>query len=339
MSRHGISSELLDQIEGPIEQACSLPNHACTSEEFFQWEADSLFASTWLSIGSASHIAKPGAQRPVTWMGIPLAMVRGADEAVGIFHNVCQHRGNELVGSACTSSLMQCRYHAWTYDLHGSLERTPHVGGHGVNVEPSLNAERLGLSEVRSAVWLDMIFVNLSATAEPFESFIAPLERRVRTLTPLEQFEPWPSNPDGDAHHSSPRHPRRLVLMPHHWVAMAQWVHEVTGNDTVTDPVFEDSAIRAATLELIDSFVEELTMQLTGLEAFQEGQRRGIPITPVNTIAALRSDPHLAASGFWQETELPAGGTVVIPGAPFRTNLDRWRTSRAPRLGEHTGLL
>jgi crotonobetainyl-CoA:carnitine CoA-transferase CaiB-like acyl-CoA transferase len=130
-----------------------------------------------------------------------------------------------------------------------------------------------------------------------------------------------------------------LVLMPHHWVAMAQWIHDVTGNDTVTDPVFEDSAVRAETLELIDGFVEELTLQLTGLEAFQEGQRRGIPITPVNTIAALRSDPHLAASGFWQETELPAGGSVAIPGAPFRTNLDWWRTSRAPRLGEHSGLV
>ena len=69
---------------------------------------------------------------------------------------------------------------------------------------------------------------------------------------------------------------------------------------------------------------------------FQEGQRRGIPITPVNTVEALRNDPHLAATGFWQQGQLPDGTPVEIPGAPFRTNAEWWATSRAPRLGEHT---
>ncbi|MDG2111477.1 MAG: CoA transferase, partial [Actinomycetota bacterium] len=112
--------------------------------------------------------------------------------------------------------------------------------------------------------------------------------------------------------------------------------HEVTGNETVIEPVFEDVAVRAETMELIDGFTEELTMSLTALEVFQEGQRRGIPITPVSTVAGLRSDPHLEATEFWQETELPAGGTVQIPGAPFRTNVGWWQAARAPRLGEHT---
>lgn len=127
-----------------------------------------------------------------------------------------------------------------------------------------------------------------------------------------------------------------LVLMPHHWIAIAQWIHEVTGNETVIEPVFEDVGVRGETMELIDGFTEELTLQMTTLEVFQEGQRRGIPITPVSTVAALRNDPHLEATGFWQETELPAGGTVQIPGAPFRTNADWWHAARAPRLGEHT---
>ena len=127
-----------------------------------------------------------------------------------------------------------------------------------------------------------------------------------------------------------------LVIMPHHWTAVAAWIHEVTGNESVIDPVFADSAVRGDTMELIDEWFEELTLQKTGLEMFLEGQGRGIPITPVSTIAGLRSDPHLEATGFWQETELPAGGTVAIPGAPFRTNADWWLTARAPRLGEHT---
>ena len=127
-----------------------------------------------------------------------------------------------------------------------------------------------------------------------------------------------------------------LVLMPRHWEAMAAWIHEACDNEAVIDPVFADMAVRGQTMELIDSWVEELTMSMTLLEFFQEGQRRGIPITPVNTIGTLRTDPHLDAVGFWDSTDLPAGGTVPIPGAPFRANADWWRTGRAPRLGEHT---
>ena len=127
-----------------------------------------------------------------------------------------------------------------------------------------------------------------------------------------------------------------LVLMPRHWTAMAEWVHEVTGNESIIEPVFEDVAVRGETMELIDEWTEELTMQLTALEVFQEGQRRGIPITPVSTVAGLRTDPHLEATGFWEEAELPGGGTSPIPGPPFRTSANWWQLGRAPRLGEHT---
>lgn len=127
-----------------------------------------------------------------------------------------------------------------------------------------------------------------------------------------------------------------LVLMPRHWEAMAGWVNEVCGNDAITDPVFSDMAVRGQTMELIDGWVEELTESMTLLEFFQEGQRRGIPITPVNTISSLRADPHLEFSDFWETTELPGGGTATIPGPPFRTDRNWWRNDRAPRLGEHT---
>jgi crotonobetainyl-CoA:carnitine CoA-transferase CaiB-like acyl-CoA transferase len=127
-----------------------------------------------------------------------------------------------------------------------------------------------------------------------------------------------------------------LVLMPRHWEAMAAWIHEVCDNEAVIDPVFADMAVRSQTMELIDSWVEELTMSMTLLEFFQEGQQRGIPITPVNTIETLAVDPHLEAVDYWDRTELPGGGDVLIPGAPFRTNGGWWALGRAPRLGEHT---
>ena len=127
-----------------------------------------------------------------------------------------------------------------------------------------------------------------------------------------------------------------VAIMPRHWQALADWISEACDNESILDPMFADMAIRSQTMELIDGWVEELTKSMTLIEVFQEGQRRGIPITPVNTIETLSRDVHLKGVEFWQETELPTGGTVKIPGAPIRANAGWWLNSRAPRLGEHT---
>ena len=127
-----------------------------------------------------------------------------------------------------------------------------------------------------------------------------------------------------------------LVLMPRHWENIANWVHEVCDNESIIDPVFADMAVRGETMELIDSWVEELTTSMTVLEFFTEAQRRGIPVSPVNTIESLRTDPHLEAVGFWDSTELPGGGEATVPGPPFRDSSGWWHLGRAPRLGEHT---
>jgi benzylsuccinate CoA-transferase BbsE subunit len=127
-----------------------------------------------------------------------------------------------------------------------------------------------------------------------------------------------------------------VVLMPMHWEAMAKWIHEETDNDTILEDVFRDPSVRTETKDLLDTWTEELTINKSRLELFEEGQSRGIPITPVNTISALANDRHLAASGYWETVELPTGASARIPGAPFRTNQNWWITARSPFLGEHT---
>ncbi|MCS5674531.1 MAG: CoA transferase [Actinomycetota bacterium] len=127
-----------------------------------------------------------------------------------------------------------------------------------------------------------------------------------------------------------------IVLMPRHWTAMAEWVAETTGNETIAEEVFQDLTVRMETQELIDTWVEELTTGQTRLALFEEGQRRGIPITPVNTVNALVDDPHLKAANYWSTTQLADSSTVTVPGAPFRTDSDWWTMAPAPLLGQHT---
>ena len=63
--------------------------------------------------------------------------------------------------------------------------------------------------------------------------------------------------------------------------------------DAVLDEAFNDMRVRWEVSDFIDELTEQLTLPRTKLDLFIEGQRRGIPITPVNTVADLRTDPHL----------------------------------------------
>jgi len=127
-----------------------------------------------------------------------------------------------------------------------------------------------------------------------------------------------------------------VIVQPAHWRRLAQWLFEITGMDAVTDPAFDDLAVRWEAAEFIDGLTEELTTTMTKQELFVEGQRRDIPITPVNTVADLGRDPHLDAAGFWKPGEHPVVGTYRSPGESFRAGEGWWQWSRAPLLGEHT---
>ncbi|MEL6922301.1 MAG: SRPBCC family protein, partial [Pseudomonadota bacterium] len=69
-------------------------------------------------------------------------------------------------------------YHSWCYDLTGKLNTTPHVGGPGHNVHDAVDRDDLGLIEIRSHVWQDIVFVNLSGDAPPFEEHARSLLER-----------------------------------------------------------------------------------------------------------------------------------------------------------------
>ena len=127
-----------------------------------------------------------------------------------------------------------------------------------------------------------------------------------------------------------------LVLQPAHWKAMSQWILDATGNDIFLDETFADVVVRREAMELVDEWTEAVTLPLTKLEVFTEGQRRGIPCTPVNTVADLTVDPHLESTGFFEPSSHPALGEFRRPAAPFRDNHGWWSLRRAPLLGEHT---
>jgi choline monooxygenase len=174
-----IAPEALAAVERPTAEARGLPNAAYTSAELMRYERDHVLARAWTCVGVASDLPACGDVAPVSLLGLPLFTARDAQGTVRVFHNVCSHRGQQLVARPCrVRGLLRCPYHSWTYGLDGCLRGTPHIGGAGAHQVAGFERTRHGLVSVRSAVWHDLIFVNLSGDAPPFEAHIAPLAER-----------------------------------------------------------------------------------------------------------------------------------------------------------------
>ncbi|HIP77614.1 MAG TPA: aromatic ring-hydroxylating dioxygenase subunit alpha, partial [Kiloniellaceae bacterium] len=103
--------EALQQVLLPIAEARGLPNTAYTSGSFAAVERDQVLARGWTCIGVGHWVPQPGDLRPVRLLGLPLLMLRDAAGNLKVFHNVCSHRGLELVaGPGRSKGLIRCPY-------------------------------------------------------------------------------------------------------------------------------------------------------------------------------------------------------------------------------------
>lgn len=156
-----------------------LPKEAYTSEEYLAAENRRLFSMSWMFATFVRHVAEPGDVVPANIQGVPIFIVRGEDGRLRAFHNVCSHRGSQLVCEPQRErKTIVCPYHAWTYTLDGELSWTKHFAGVNATDLPDRQQNKLGLKEVAVAEWLDFVFVNFSAMPESFTEATAELAER-----------------------------------------------------------------------------------------------------------------------------------------------------------------
>src|SRR5258707_13338419 len=75
--------------------------------------------------------------------GLPVLSVRGRDNRLRAFLNVCRHRGAKVAQGCGKARLFSCPYHAWTYDLAGALMGIPDE-----RCFPDVRSERASLGEL-----------------------------------------------------------------------------------------------------------------------------------------------------------------------------------------------
>ncbi len=174
-----LNLEKLKAVNRPIEAANGLPNECYINGDYLTYEKEKIFYNKWTVVGVGSSIPSPGDARPYNLMGIPLILVRDREMKIRVFHNVCSHRGLKLLNKSCNlKNVIRCPYHSWSYDFKGNLIATPHIGGLNKHKSEKFDRTKSSLKEVKSKIWMDIIFVNINSNEIDFDEYIKPLEQR-----------------------------------------------------------------------------------------------------------------------------------------------------------------
>jgi Rieske 2Fe-2S family protein len=169
-----LTAEELASIRRPYRSARLLPGRAYHDAAIHDWERERFLRHDWVIVGREAEAPAAGTYFTTELDGEPLLIVRGRDDRLRAFYNVCQHRGTAVVEEPCGKAVrFQCPYHAWIYDLEGKLIRAKHTD----DLE-DFSLDEYGLNTVRLETWQGFVFLNLDPAATPLAEQLGDLVER-----------------------------------------------------------------------------------------------------------------------------------------------------------------
>ena len=160
-------------------QSFTLPARFYTDPAIHEAEKAAIFYRSWWCAGHKSQLPKPGSFLTTRIHEQDIVVVRDTEGSVRAFYNVCQHRGHELVMGCGEARMFTCPYHAWTYNLDGSL-RTARL----TRALPDFRSCDFALKPVRVEEFCGFVFINLDADATPLKEQTGDLEKEIRHYVP-----------------------------------------------------------------------------------------------------------------------------------------------------------
>lgn len=162
----------------PLERAETIPSSWYTDARFHEFDKEVIFANTWQGVGHLSRVLNAGDQTVSTVADNPILIVRGDDNKLRAFYNVCRHRGGPLAMDDCNARVLQCKYHGWTYRLDGSLRGTPRF-----DRTELFDRGEYGLVPVNLDTWEGLLFVRLVGDGPPVGSFFTGITERIAPIS------------------------------------------------------------------------------------------------------------------------------------------------------------
>lgn len=165
---------LKENVSVPFEQARAMPPEVYTTAEFHDAELEHIFGREWFCVGRASSLANPGAYITCDLAGEPIVVIRDRDGELRAMSNVCRHRMSTLLQGRGEVRSIVCPYHAWTYNLDGSLRGAP-----AMTLNDGFCKGDYQLPKVRCEEWLGWVFVTLNPDCAPVAEKLAEVEAMI----------------------------------------------------------------------------------------------------------------------------------------------------------------
>ncbi|MXW47734.1 MAG: Rieske 2Fe-2S domain-containing protein [Gammaproteobacteria bacterium] len=163
----------------PVPQRSSSINKICYTEpHFLEVEKEQIFQKSWQFVCHEEKLSKVGDFVTVDIQGQSIFAVRTDDE-IKAFYNVCKHRAHELLQGEGTTQRIVCPYHAWVYNLDGSLfkaRRSEYL--------ENFDTGKICLTSVRLEIFCHFVFVNLDPNAPSLKEQTGNLEQEIRNFAP-----------------------------------------------------------------------------------------------------------------------------------------------------------
>lgn len=166
----------MDQVtrfnpEIPIAEAVTPPSSWYLDSDFLEREKERVFRTSWQYVGHTGHLQKSGDYFSGNFLDHPFVVVKGEDEEIRAFHNVCRHHAACVAQGSGNTELLVCPYHGWAYRLDGSLRRAPRLGA-----AKNFKVEEFGLKPLPLALWGPLVFVHFGKPVRTLEQELAGLE-------------------------------------------------------------------------------------------------------------------------------------------------------------------
>ena len=167
MTDHAKLATLLDRHVAGL----SLARPFYTDPDLFQADLELVWYRDWIFAAAVAELPKAGAYVTLQLGAYPVVVVRGVDDQIRAFHNVCRHRGQRLCAKPSGQTVkLVCPYHQWTYETDGRLLWARDMG---TDFDPSKH----GLKSVHCATAAGMVFICLAEIAPDFAPVKAAADR------------------------------------------------------------------------------------------------------------------------------------------------------------------
>lgn len=162
----------------PLARSETIPSSWYTNPRFHELDKHAVLNHSWHNIGHVSRLKSPGDYIIGVAAENPIIVVRGQDDKLCAFYNVCRHRGGPLAMEDGCGKVLQCKYHGWTYLLDGSLRGTPKF-----DRTELFDKKDYGLVPVNLDVWEGLVFVNLDMEAPPVVTYFKGISERIAPIS------------------------------------------------------------------------------------------------------------------------------------------------------------